>query len=177
MLKTMNVILGKTQISRVPDYNADDSELGEFTDTPAPGHIVRGNHPVFVEDWPENLEFPTRRHEYIFFIPPDSGNEIGTEDYRKCALQDYQRMEAYQRGEWGYIGISVASWVGIETNNITVLADNIVSSLFQIESDCQQMDLDEVVDELKEEQRKRLQMADFTDEEIDVSFSTCDWKV
>ena len=176
MQKTVDIILEKTRVVRHPDDFEDFSTLGEYTDEMEPGYIFRGNRPVFVEDWPEDTERPDKGREWRCFIPPDNGEEIGTADYRKYALEDYERMEAFQRGEWTYITIYVSSVI---TANIggdgDFLTNTICSSLSGIENDCDQMDIDGTIAELKAEQYASLKKIGFSEEEIEKSFSGCEW--
>jgi hypothetical protein len=48
---------------------------------------------------------PERGREYRFFMPYAGGEKPGTDDYRKYGLEDFKRMESYNRGHWHYLGI------------------------------------------------------------------------
>jgi len=169
MEKHLTLTLDKTKLQRHEDYYADTSMLGEFTDEFEPGYIVRGNHPVFVEDWPEEADRPHKGREYRCFIPPDNGEEIGTPDYRKYALEDYERMEAYQRNEWSYITVCVTTRISAKVDKATTLENCVNTVLCDVESDCNRVDIDGIIAELKAEHIDRLKEIGFSDEEIAAS--------
>ena len=175
MEKLLTLILGKTKLQQNEDYYADTSMLGEFTDEFEPGSIVRSNDPpIFVEDWPENVDPPRRGREYRCFIPPDNGAEIGTADYRKYALEDYERMEAYQRNEWIYITIYVTTRISATVNKSTTLENCVNTLLSGVKSDCNRVDIDGIIAELKAEHIDSLKEIGFSNEEIATSMAEFD---
>lgn len=103
MKKSKLQIIG-VRIERTTDNDADISYLGEFTDEASPGAIIReGEHAgEFVHDLPEDYELPGRGREYRFFVPAMTGEETGNPESPR---QDWERMEALNRGDWRYIGI------------------------------------------------------------------------
>ena len=80
-------------------------------------------------------------------------------------------MEAFQRDEWRYIGVYVTTNVSITFDKIFVLADEITSAIFGIESDSDQDYLNSLIKDLMDEQRERLRAIGFPDEEINQSFA------
>jgi hypothetical protein len=45
------------------------------------------------------------RREYRYFNPSDNYKGEPAEDIRQYVRQDYERMEAYNRGDWCYVGV------------------------------------------------------------------------
>lgn len=101
-------------IRREQDENPDLSHLGEYSDTPGPDAIDRGSS--------------TDRYRY--FNPAMTGDETG---YPDSPLQDYERMEAYECGDWYMLGIRVEARI---RNPETCVVHEISSGgLWGIESD------------------------------------------
>ena len=103
-MKKSKLQITKVRLEHVVDNDADLSWIGEYTDEARPDAIIReGEHAGgFVRDLPEDCELPSRGREYRFFIPAMTGEETGNPESPK---QDFERMEAYNRGDWGCIGI------------------------------------------------------------------------
>jgi hypothetical protein len=92
----------------VPDYDADTSYLGTFTDTWAPGAIRRPH------------AYQHYRGEYAYFVParteaehyadlrPTHGKARARELAHRYTWEDYRRAEAYGR-EWGMYGVTVTA--------------------------------------------------------------------
>jgi hypothetical protein len=122
-------------IEHKTDVDADTSCLGDYTDDAQDYAIIReGEHSgMFYQDLPEDVELPTRGFTYRFFLPPvDNYKGESEADIRKSCLQDYERMESLNRGDWQFIGIIAKADV--------VLAGNVVQhitsgGLWGIESD------------------------------------------
>src|ERR1051326_6480724 len=97
----------KITIEHIDDNNSPTSWMGEYSDTPKDySIIVYGDHAgEFVADVPDD-ELPERCREYRYFNAPVENYEgEKDEDIRKYALQDFKEMQAFFRGEWGFIGI------------------------------------------------------------------------
>jgi hypothetical protein len=170
MKKCTTYTLGQTTIKRVPDYDADTSYLGEYTDKYQPGCIVRYDH-SFYEDHIDDEEYEPQkpRREYAFFMPPDSGEKIGTELYRKYALEDYNLMEGLNESQWMYVGIVVTTVIKTDTG----LSDDVFNSLWGIEDHFDKESQDyhkEVIEDNKAEVKNQLLEMGFKDEEIEESF-------
>ena len=105
----MNATKAKARIESVKvvresDDSPDTSYLGEYTDRAELWAIERESG-EYVANLPEDHEPPARGRDYRYFLPYAGGEEQGTEDYQKYGLQDFARMEALERCEWGYLGI------------------------------------------------------------------------
>ena len=95
------------EVKHIPDTNPDTSYLGEYSNTPAgefsitrsiPGQYHYFN-PGSVEPFdPAASWIPADR-------APADKESFWRETMRENARRDYERMEAYNRDEWGFIGI------------------------------------------------------------------------
>jgi hypothetical protein len=170
MKRTVDITLTQTKIRRLTDQCEDTSDIGYGSDEGRPGCIVRGGTgPMFYEEWQEAGE-PDRIHDHRdwkFYIPPDNGEEIDSPDYKKYVLQDYKRWQAYNRGEWSYISVSLQTTVLITLNPPFWLTDTVTVVLFGVESDIDEKDFNEVVNELKDELEEKLTAMGFPVEEIE----------
>jgi len=78
-----DIRIDKIVIRHIPDENPDLSWIGKYSDTPEKGAIDRKERR------------DTGRGQYRYFNPANP----------EYAEEDYRRMEAYNRDEWGCIGI------------------------------------------------------------------------
>ncbi len=88
------------------DYYADD--LGTFIDDPTAWAIIRkGEHTgKFCQDLGENDELPAKGRTFRLFLPlVENYAGLSDAEIRQYCLQDWQRMESNERGEWSYLGI------------------------------------------------------------------------
>lgn len=184
MKKCINLSIGTTTIKKEPDYDADSSYLGEYGDKLKPGCIIRYDK-EFYEDIIDNEDYEVVKlnREYSFFYPPDNGEKIGTPDYKKYALQDYQNMEDLNNSQWGYIGITIKTEIVANIPNpkdktkYTEMSDKIISSLYGIEDHWNKDNNDyikTVIEDLKEEQKDQLLKMGFSEEEIKESFDNAE---
>ena len=183
MKKCINISIGQTTIKKEPDYDADSSYLGEYGSKLKPGCYIR-SHEKFYEDITEDDDIPGSygHHEYNFFYPSDQGVEIGTEEYKKYALQNYEIMEGLNNNQWGYIGITIKTEIVANIPNpkdktkYTEMSDNIVSSLWGIEYGITNNEytdkgyIEETIKDLLSEQKDQLLKMGFSDSEIEQSF-------
>lgn len=163
-------------IKRIPDYDADTREIGEYSDTPNDYAIVNENASreygrQFVRDlgcecghseaqhsetedyaigeggikcvvldtaYPCDCDYFTQIHiergrEYRFYNPPIENYEgESDEDMRKYCRQDYERMSAYNRNEWGYVGVKASAEVQLGGSLVQTIRSG---GLWGIESD------------------------------------------
>ena len=174
MKKCTTYTIGKTTIKKTPDYDPDTSYLGEYGRVLKPGCIIRINE-SFYEDLPDDYDKDDHeiRGEYPYFYPPDNGEKPGTEDYKKYALQDYHLMEDLNNQQWSYIGITVTTKIYTDMG----ISDEITNSLWGIEDHCDKDSRDyhnEVIDDLKSENKAELLKMGFTEKEIDESLNNAD---
>lgn len=137
----------KIWIEHILDIDADTSFYGKFTNELDDGVIVR----EFDEFW-ENLDDEqkedaenTRGREYKGFKPYAGGEKVGTKDYYKYGLQDYERMEMLNKGDFYFIGIVANCKVKYPIGQSSFRLENFSSSgIWGIESDSGENDLDEM---------------------------------
>lgn len=111
------------------DSDADTSHMGEYSSVPANdfaidrqelGHMRRNDHRWF------NPSFN--------YVTPNGkpGPGLTPADVRNYTRQDYDRMEALNRGEWHYIGIIAKAEVQLTGDLVQVLRSG---GLWGVESD------------------------------------------
>ena len=180
MKKCINISIGQTTIEKKPDYDADSSYLGEYGNKLKPGCYIR-SHKKFYEDITEEDDIPNlyNRNEFNFFYPPDTGEKIGTEEYKKYALQDYELMGGLNDQQWSYVGIIVKTEIIVKIPAVkkqpgyTEISDTIISSVYGIDDHWDKESnayIKTIIDELKEEQKDQLLQMGFSEEEINQSF-------
>ncbi len=180
MKKCINLSIGTTTITKKLDTDPDTSYLGEYGHTYKPGCIVRKDN-TFFEDIPEEWnsteikEAHYIRGEYPYFYPPENGENPGTEEYKKCALQDYQNMEDLNNSQWTYTGIIVKTAINTDMG----ISDTIQSSAWGIEDHFDKDSKNEmigIIEDLKEDNKAELLKMGFTEAEIDQSLNTAETK-
>ena len=170
MKKCTTFTLGQTTIKKVFDDVADTSYLGEYGVKLKPGCIIR-TLDKFYEDLEEDEEIPrTNDRSCEYFYPPENGEKIGTEEYKKYALQDYKMMEDLNNGQWAHIGIIVSTTVNTDMN----VSSEISESLWGIE-DHGNTDSREyhqtIIEDLKSSVKSQLLDMGFNESEIVESFN------
>lgn len=146
-MKSKQATIDSIKIKVDYDENPDTSYIGEYTDDPAPGVIVRceGEYleklGVQIRDTDgrfmgKDYELPARGREYRFFKPYAGGEKVGTANYYKYGLQDYKRMEGLTSGDWNYIGIQAEAVVKYPIESGSYRLETLTSGgLWGIESD------------------------------------------
>lgn len=138
----MKAKIAKVVVKAMFDDSPDTSWMGEFSDSPKDHAIIRQgeNSGNFVEDVdPEDM--PERGREYRFFNPPAENYKGEKEaDIRKYCLQDWERMEALNRGDYCFLGIQAEAEIltaaGFSSKGQCWLRNKIHSGvLWGIESD------------------------------------------
>ncbi len=104
------------------------------------------------------------RNEYRFFLPAMTAEQTGNPDSPE---QDYARMEGYNRGDWGMIGIWAEAEVVLTGNTVQHIRSG---GLWGIESDSDNDYLDQVECEQLAELREQLFAIGFTQLQIDTAF-------
>jgi hypothetical protein len=167
MKKCTTFTLGKTTITKEMDIDPDTSYLGEYGGKLKPGCIIRSLN-KFYEDLDDDENIPNIPREYNFYYPPDNGEKIGSPEYKKYAIQDYENMEALSNNQWSFIGIVVKTEIKTDVG----ISDNITSSLWGIEDHWNKDSSDyhkSVIEDLKDEQKGALLEMGFTNNEIEDS--------
>ena len=138
--------LQAVRIKAILDPYPDTSFLGEYTDALGPGVIVR-HYGEFYEKIPTEMErdeygrfsgksepeVPSTRNEYRGFLPYAGGEKIGTPEYYKYGMQDFNRMEELNSGDWNFIGIVAEASLLTNDESQTITFQS--NGLWGIESD------------------------------------------
>ncbi len=140
------------------DEDPDTSYLGEYSNTPGPIAIDRKER--------GDME----RNEYQYFNPAMSGEETGNPDSPE---QDYQRMEALQKGNWHYLGIIAKAEVQLTSDSVQTLHSG---GLWGIESDSGKEHFKEVAAEELASLRTELDAIGFGKRAIDCAFANVETK-
>lgn len=116
------------------DTDPDTQFLGEYTTKENDWAICRACNGYLHDGDHSNCAYDPRVCEY--FLPCAGGEEPGTEDYKKYGMQDYERMEAMERGEWNFIGIQARAIVSYPTSQGSRRLETLTSSgVWGVESD------------------------------------------
>lgn len=131
-------------VSHEPDFNCDLSYLGEYSDSPGPNAIDR------------KARGDQIRNEYRYCNIALSAEQTGNPD---SVEQDYQRMEAYQRGHWHMVGIVAKALVVVGNVRQEIRS----GGLYGIESDSDKEHLDSIAREELAQLRDILSKLGFED--------------
>lgn len=138
------------------DSDPDTSYLGEYSNTPdslaAIDRQERG-------DWGRGV--------YRYFNPAMTAIETGNPDSPE---QAYRRLEAFNRGDWCYLGIYAVAEV--QFSNAGPIQEIRSGGLWGIESDSDRPYLESVANEELYQLRAELTAAGFTKRELDKAFRT-----
>lgn len=145
------------QIEHLVDEVPDLSYLGEYTATLCNGDIDKGIDRKSRGDWSPG--------EMPFFVPYMTGEETGNPNSPE---EDYQRSEAYNRGDWRMIGIRATARLIVDGVRQTIRT----AGLWGIESDSSQEYFDETGEEELKALRSMLRELGFTTEEISEAAAT-----
>lgn len=132
------VTIDEVKIEWLTDESADLSFIGEYSDTAYDYSIIRvGEHAgKFVADLDEDDRLPERSREYRYFNAYAGGEKEGTADFKKYALQDFERMESAERGNWQMEGCVAKATVSYSIGNGSRRLETLTSGgLWGIESD------------------------------------------
>lgn len=166
MKKIFSITIKKTM-----DTDADTSFIGEYTDTQEEGVIDR-NAGEFIEKI-KDYEAPSKNREYRFFKPYVGEEKVGTPEYYKYGMQDFERMESLNKGDWYFMGVTAVAEVGISLDGgKTWKLDKLTSGgLWGIESDSGEHIKEEANNQL-EDLKAYLKEYGFTKTQIDTAFKT-----
>lgn len=157
-MTTKKRTLRKIDILHILDDSPDLSWIGDYSGTRGPedrtiDRLARSD---------------MSRGEYRYFIACNSGEETGNPD---SVEQDYQRMEAYNRGDWHVIGLRVRATIAIHECRHTRDINIESSGLWGVESDSGDDYMTEVAREQLDEIRAELNDWGIDDAAIDAAFS------
>jgi hypothetical protein len=120
----------RVRIANEIDCDLDTSYLGEYSASPkvswAIDRMARGD---------------CRHNQYRYFNPANSAEQTGCPDSPE---QDYQRMEAMNRGDWHYIGIIAKAVLEMPSGILQTVRS---SGVWGVESDCGEDAMREFSDE------------------------------
>lgn len=159
--KIMNVT-----VKQLYDEDPDTSYLGNYTDRPEPWAIIcQGEHEgKFVCELRAKDKLPRPGRKYNYFIAVAGDETPGTKNYRKYAKQDYERMDAFAREDWNFIGLRAEAKVQIGDGG---LVQTITSGgLWGIESDSGKDELSRLAREQMAELESQLLALGFTRAEV-----------
>jgi len=144
------------KIRVIPDEAPDLSRYGEYSQTPGP----------------EDRTIDRRGHgymsgEYPYFIAAMSGEQTGNPD---SVRQDYERMEAYNRGEWGMLGIRAEADIVVSHTLQTIKSPG----LWSVESDSGSDEFRQIADEQVEELKSILAEMGIKPKKIAVDYRELD---
>jgi hypothetical protein len=141
--------INKIIIRHIPDYDADLDWIGTFDREPQSEFAI--------EHEPDN------NRTYNWFNP-----QKGAVENKKQAKRDYERLLAYDRGDWGMIGIKAEAHIACSLDGKTWKLDTITSGgLWGIETDADEKYHNEIEQEQLAELKDYLKEYGFTDEEIE----------
>ena len=184
-MKQSKRILSVT-VKRMIDDSPDTSWLGEYSNKPANGFAIDREHaedcPLFWfgEQYGEK-ECSCEGHgdrlsrELQYFNPP-SENYKGENilDVREYCLQDYKRMESYNRQNWCFLGVRAEAEVQAETDGaIQTLTSG---GLWGIESDSEKSYIEDEENNQLAELRGVLKAFGFSSRAISKAFQNIEHK-
>jgi hypothetical protein len=139
--------INKITIKRVPDYDCDLSWIGTFSNT-AESDLA--------------IKHEGGRNSFEWFNP-----QPGACENKGQAQRDYDRMIAYDNGEWSMLGIKAEAETVIEIGGGNWKLDTITSGgLWGLESDSDEKYLKEIEAEQLAELKGYLKEYGFTDGDI-----------
>lgn len=107
-------------------------------------------------------------NEYRYFSPAMTGEQTGNPDSPE---QDYQRMEALNRGEWCFYGIEATADVILAGDTVQRIRSG---GLWGIESDSDESYFAEVEAEELANLRKQLRAVGFSDRQVSAAFQNAE---
>lgn len=156
-MKTRKGRILEVKIERCIDDSPDASFLGEYSSNPGPADKTIDRRAA--GDW--------ERGTFQYFIAALSGEESGNPESVK---QDYERMEALNKGDWCFIGIKAKAAVKLTESDLTQTLHS--GGLWGIESDAGEDYLTEEEENQLAELRQELKAVGFGKRAIDKAFQT-----
>lgn len=144
----------EVRIRQETDTDPDLSFLGEYTSKPG--------RPECTID--REARGDQGRNEFQYFVAANSGEETGNPE---SVEQDYQRMEAYNRGDWHMVGVWAEARVQLTDQGAVQTIRS--GGLWCIESDSEDGYLDEVEREELTALERELAGAGFSPMEINAA--------
>lgn len=142
-------------ICHIPDYDADLSYIGKYTDELTDGVIVR-EFGEFYEDLTEEQkeDIPEYSREMRGFKPVGGGEPVGSADYKKYGKQDYELMQKIERGDVSFIGIKAEAEILVSLNDHWITQSISSGGLWGIDVDSSEET--EYIKEIQQEQLSEL---------------------
>ncbi len=143
------------KVERKTDTDPDLSHLGEYGSEDKPGAIDR-----------EERGKRNNTREYRYFYPARSADDTGNPN---SPIEDYERMESYNRGNWCMLGISAKAKIQLADNG--VIQTIYSGGLWGIESDGGEVYLEQEEAEQLTELAGELQRLGCTKQQIDAAYA------
>lgn len=182
MKKCTSYKIEKIIMRKELDYDPDLSFYGKYTNSIGPGVIIR-QYNEFYERIPTEMERDEcgrfigkmapewdphyLRNEYPGFKPFASGEKVGTKEYYEYGMQDYERMEDYNRGGWCMVVVVLTAYITTDTG----LSDTIHATLSGVESDSGADYFEEIKRDLSADLKADLLKMGFSEDEITTALS------
>lgn len=146
----------RVSIAHESDDDPDTSYYGEYSDKPDPRFCIdRG------------ANGDKKRGEFRYFNPSSNYDNEGMDNLVKYTEQDYARMEAYNNGQWWYIGVE--AWAEVQLGS-EVCQHVRSGGVWGIESDSDAAYITECQDNQLAQLRTELEQCGFTKRMIDEAF-------
>jgi hypothetical protein len=139
------------QVEQHWDESPDTSYIGEYTNEWSEGVLCT------LCGLPE-CECVRDGRVYTYFKPYAGGEKPGSKHYAKYARQDWERMEALNRGDWAFIGIKAEAQVVLSGDVVQTITSG---GLWGIESNSSEEYLQEVRQEQLAELSEQLKSLGF----------------
>ena len=139
--------INKITIEHIPDYDADLSWIGTFSNKAESEYAIKHEGD---------------RNSYKYFNP-----QKGACESKKQARKDYERIMDYDKGNWSMLGIKATAETAIDIGQGCWKLDKITSGgLWGIESDAETIYHEEEEQNQLSELKDYLKEYGFSDEEI-----------
>lgn len=201
MKKCTTYTIGKTRILKEDDPDADFSYYGQFTNDIKPGVFIRSERefyeklPAEMERDTDGRFYQKGEPEYRTYsgecngIIPGSNIPFDKKDWSHVSMkdksevikkygslknasyayakEDCMRIEKLCAGYWSYVSVVVETTITTDTG----MSDKVYNSLSGIESDSGTDYFDEIIRDLKAENKTELLKMGFSESEIDQSLN------
>ena len=159
----------KVDIEQEPCYDVR-CELGEFSDDIAGKKVIDRAKGYLCYNGKVIQRKPSKKvyvggSEYAYWIP-DEQEEV------TYVFEDWERAEAFERGEWRYLCIIARAQIRANHTEIFIRGPGVCG----IESDCEKSYIKEIAADQLEDLRHTLFALGFSDDEIDQAYRLKDLK-
>lgn len=136
-------------------------------ETPERAAYWRAKGERLAAKWADVNRVPKRSREYRFFVPYAGGEKPFTPGFRKCAKQNFERMESLCRGDWCFLCVRAEAEVVFKGSKaVQSLSSGCLCGVKSDAGDC----FEEVTKERKAELSRILEAAGFSGEDVNSAF-------